>query len=61
MPTLTLWGKADKMTPIADAHYIKSALAESKLVTYKDQGHRLPYEKPVRLAKEIELWSKQLH
>ena len=61
VPTLILWGEDDKMTPIKDAKYIKSVLSKSKLVTYKDQGHKLPYEKPKVLAKEIELWSKQLH
>ena len=57
VPTLILWGEEDKMTPVKDAYFIKSVLPESKLVTYKNQGHRLPYEKPKELAKEINLWS----
>jgi len=60
VPTLVLWGEEDKMTPIKDAHFIKSALPGSKLVTYKRQGHRLPYEKPEQLALEIEKWYRQL-
>ncbi|KKQ43294.1 MAG: alpha/beta hydrolase fold protein [Microgenomates group bacterium GW2011_GWC1_37_8] len=60
VPTLVLWGEEDKMTPIKDAHFIKSALPGSKLVTYKRQGHKLPYEKPEQLALEIEKWYRQL-
>lgn len=57
VPALILWGEEDRMTPIKDASYIKSKLPKNKLITYKNQGHKLPYEKPVELAKQIDLWS----
>ncbi len=56
IPTLVLWGEEDRMTPLSDAHFIKSVLPNSKLIAYKNQGHRLPYEKPQELAKEINIW-----
>src|SRR3989344_511590 len=60
LPVLVFWGRSDKVTPVADAYYIKSALKTSKLVTYKDQGHKLPYEKSRKLALEIEKWYLKL-
>ena len=59
-PSLILWGKLDKITPIADALYLKENLTTSELVTYEDQGHRLPYEKPQEIAEEIEKWITKL-
>lgn len=60
VPTLILWGDEDKLTPVKDAKYIKSKInspsGESKLKIYEGVGHKLPYEKPVELAKEIEKW-----
>lgn len=60
VPTLILWGNKDKMTPVKDAHYIKSAVKSTKLVLFDDQGHKLPYEKPYELAEEIDKWFKSI-
>lgn len=56
LPTLILWGDEDKMTPVADAYYIKSKVKGSKLITFGGVGHKLPYEKPKEIAEEISLW-----
>ena len=60
-PVLILWGKEDKVTPVKDSRYIKSVLPTSKLILFENQGHRLPYEKPHALAREIEKWYQELH
>lgn len=56
VPTLILWGKQDKMTPIADALFIKKSVPSSKLVLF-EAGHRLPYEKVDKVASEINKWA----
>jgi len=61
IPTLILWGKQDKVTPVKDAFFIRGVLDNSKLQIFEDQGHRLPYEKPGEVAKEIEKWAKSLN
>lgn len=56
--TLILWGEKDKMTPVRDAFLLKAKLKKSKLRIFKDQGHRLPYEKPEQIAKETTSWTQ---
>ena len=60
-PTLILWGETDRMTPVKDAYYLASKITNSKLITYKESGHKLPYEKSLDLAIEIEKWSNSLN
>lgn len=61
VPTLILWGRKDKMTPVQDAYFLKTNLKNSKLFVYENFGHRLPYEDPSALAVEIDKWTKQLY
>ena len=61
IPALIFWGKLDKTTPIRDAHLLNSKIPNSILITYKDSGHRLPYEKAKGLSVEIEKWSNTLN
>ncbi|MBI2010252.1 MAG: alpha/beta hydrolase [Candidatus Chisholmbacteria bacterium] len=56
VPTLILWGKTDKMTPYADALVVQKLLSKATLVSFDDVGHRLPYEKPLEIAQEIDQW-----
>ena len=56
IPTLILWGSNDKITPPKDATFLDKNIKKSKLVVFKNTGHRLPYEKPAELAKEINSW-----
>jgi pimeloyl-ACP methyl ester carboxylesterase len=60
VPVLILWGKLDKMTPVKDAFYLKKVLPSSKMILYDNQGHTLPYTKPKDIAKEINVWAKNL-
>lgn len=61
IPTLILWGKLDRVTPVKDAYFIKRAVNNSKMQIFENYGHRLPYEKPEEVAKEIEKWVKLLN
>lgn len=56
VPTLLLWGTADKMTPFEDALMAQKLLPKAELVSFDHIGHRLPYEKPQKLAQEIDQW-----
>lgn len=59
-PVLILWGRGDRVTPVTDGYYINKNLKRSKLIIYNNQGHRLPYDKPKQLAKDIDLWQTTL-
>jgi pimeloyl-ACP methyl ester carboxylesterase len=60
LPCLILWGTDDRMTPVRDGYYIKKWADNTKLVTFKNEGHRLPYVKPKDIADEIEKWHQGL-
>lgn len=38
-PTLILWGRADKLIPVAQASQLAAAIRGSKLIIYDDVGH----------------------
>lgn len=38
-PTLILWGRADKVVPVAQADQLAAAIPGSKLIIYDDVGH----------------------
>ena len=48
------------MTPVKDCYLINKVVEGSKLVMFENQGHRLPYLNPKKLAKEINLWWTQI-
>ena len=56
VPTLILWGEEDKMTPVNDAYFLNEKIRDSKLVIFKNQGHKLPYIGTKEVAKEIDKW-----
>ena len=56
VPTLILWGENDKMTPISGASLVGQSIKQSKIRLFKEEGHRLPYNKPRVLAREIDKW-----
>lgn len=39
VPTLVLWGRADKVIPVAQASELAAAIKGSKLIIYDDVGH----------------------
>jgi len=60
IPTLILWGKQDKTTPISDAYFLQKKIAKSTLKVFPKENHRLPYNQPKALAIEIDRWFKSL-
>ncbi len=61
-PTLVLWGKMDKMTPLADAYKLIGKLKKKlvKSVFFDKYGHTLPYDNSLQVAQEIDTWYKLL-
>ncbi len=44
-PTLLVWGREDKTTPLADGEIMNGKIENSKLVVIDDANHSLPYQK----------------
>ncbi len=59
-PTLVLWGKEDATTPLKDAHVIRDSISQSQLIEYGAVSHNLPYVEPIKLAGDIDNWTKGL-
>ena len=53
VPTLILWGKNDKITPLKDAFLMKEKIENSKLKILEEVGHNIYLENPELLAKKI--------
>lgn len=56
-PTLILWGKEDKITPLKDAFWLHKNISSSKIKIYPQQKHTLPYLKAEDIAKQIDSWT----
>ena len=56
IPTLILWGEADKLIPVASAHWFKSVLPHATLITYPGIGHIPMEETPDRSANDLKSW-----
>lgn len=52
-PTLLVWGKNDRSTPLGDAYIMKEKVANSRLEIVEDSNHSLPYQNPQKFAKII--------
>ena len=61
LPVLILWGEKDKATPVAAGRYINKTVKQSKLVTYSEGDHFIPYFIPYEIAKEIDKWYSELN
>ena len=60
IPTLILWGDQDGFTPVENAHFLKENIQGSSFKLFKDEGHKLPYNRPREVAGEIEKWYRLL-
>lgn len=58
VPTLILWGKKDKMTPVKDAYLMHQEIKNSKLEVFKGIGHSIRRENPILLVEEIKKFLK---
>ena len=53
VPTVIIWGKKDKLTPIKDAYYIKEAISGAKLEVLPGIFHNPQSENPKLLVNKI--------
>lgn len=59
VPTLILWGKNDKITPVSQGRALHNRLPHSKLVVVSDATHKMPYEKEEEFASEVDSFVKR--
>ena len=52
-PTLLVWGKEDKTTPLADGEIMNEKIKDSELVVINDANHSLPYQKAEEFTKIV--------
>lgn len=52
-PTLILWGKKDKLTPVKDGYLMKQKIPNSQLEVFENIGHSLRRENPELLIQKI--------
>ena len=60
IPTLIIWGKKDKITPISDAYIMKKEIPNSTLKVIDNAGHNINLENPTELVKIIDEFVKKL-
>lgn len=46
IPTLLLWGEDDRVIPLSDGKKMQKLIPKSSLISIKDVGHKVPYERP---------------
>ena len=59
-PTLLVWGREDKTTPLADGEIMKEKIKDSKLIIIDNANHSLPYQKAEEFAKIVEEFIKKI-
>ena len=53
VPTLLIWGEADRFTPLADGKLMYKSIPNAHFVSIPNASHKLPYEQPDIFAKAI--------
>lgn len=53
VPTILIWGKKDKLTPLKDAYYMKNAISGARLEMFPDIFHNPQSENPELLVEKI--------
>ncbi len=56
IPTLILFGEMDQVVPVANGQLLQKSISGSRLVTLPEAGHFLPFEAPMELVQEIEVF-----
>lgn len=51
-PTVVLWGREDKLVPLAHGEYYAKHLPQARLAVIDDCGHMLPFEKPAEFVNQ---------
>src|SRR5262249_20814089 len=52
-PTLIVWGREDRIVPVACGEQYRRPLPDSRLVVLDDCGHLPPFEQPDRFARLV--------
>lgn len=55
-PTLILWGRADKVIPVAQANQLAAAIGHAKLIIYDDVGHAPQEEATAASIKDVRIF-----
>ena len=58
-PTLLVWGREDKTTPLSDGKIMNKKIENSKLVIINNANHSLPYQKPEEFVRVVEKFIKK--
>ncbi|MCK4453818.1 alpha/beta hydrolase [Candidatus Parcubacteria bacterium] len=58
-PTLIIWGKGDKITPLSDAYLMKEKIKNSKLEILKSVGHVPHLKNPEILTQKIKKFMEE--
>lgn len=53
VPTLLIWGKEDRSTPLSDGKLMNSKIKDSRLEILDGVNHRAPYQKPEDFARIV--------
>jgi pimeloyl-ACP methyl ester carboxylesterase len=59
-PCLVLWGRYDKLLPLAIGEYYAQHLPRARLEVLDRCGHMLPFEKPVEFADKITAFLREI-
>ena len=51
-PSLILWGRHDRLLPLANGEYLAEQLPQAELKVFEDCGHMLPFEAPDKFVEE---------
>jgi len=53
IPTLIMWGRQDKATPVANGYLMKQKITNAQLKIWDEGSHALPFEKTEEIVKII--------
>jgi len=53
IPTLLVWGRDDRSTPLSDGSVMHNQIRNSKMIIIDYANHGLPYKKPEEFAKAV--------
>jgi pimeloyl-ACP methyl ester carboxylesterase len=52
-PTLVIWGREDRLIPLAHGEYFAQHIPAATLKIFEQSGHMLPHERPDEFAAEV--------
>jgi pimeloyl-ACP methyl ester carboxylesterase len=57
-PTLVLWGRQDRLIPLAHGEEYARRIPKARLEVFESCGHMVPFEKPAEWAARVVAWSQ---